>query len=58
MCMLLWGGLFVALWHMAAYAEPVFEEANPVVAEARPTRVRDGPLTMIDLPGGHGRVGT
>jgi hypothetical protein len=23
---LLWGGLFVALWRMAAYAEPVFEE--------------------------------
>ena len=38
--MLLWVGLFVALWRMAAYAEPVFEEANPVVAEARPTRVR------------------
>jgi hypothetical protein len=37
--MLLWGGLFVALWRMAAYAEPVFEEANPVVVEARPMRV-------------------
>jgi formylglycine-generating enzyme required for sulfatase activity len=56
--MLLWGGLFVALWRMAAYAEPVFEEANPVVAEARPTRVRDGPLTMIELPGGEFRIGS
>jgi formylglycine-generating enzyme required for sulfatase activity len=56
--MLLWGGLFVALWRMAAYAEPVFEEANPVVAEARPTRVRDGPLTMIELPGGQFLMGS
>jgi sulfatase modifying factor 1 len=56
--MLLWGGLFVALWRMAAYAEPVFEEANPVVAEARPTRVRDGPLTMIELPGGEFLMGS
>jgi formylglycine-generating enzyme required for sulfatase activity len=43
---------------MAAYAEPVFEEANPVVAEARPTRVRDGPLTMIELPGGQFLMGS
>src|SRR5262245_4770830 len=56
--MLLWGGLFVALWRMAAYAEPVFEEANPVAAEARPTRMRDGPLTMIELPGGQFRMGS
>jgi hypothetical protein len=35
--MLLGGRLFVPLWRMAAYAEPVFEEANPVVAEARPS---------------------
>ena len=56
--MLLWGGLFVALWRMAAYAEPVFEEANPVVAEARPTRVQDGPLTMIELPGGQFLMGS
>ena len=56
--MLLWGGLFVALWRMAAYAEPVFEEANPVVAEARPTRVQDGPLTMMELPGGQFLMGS
>src|SRR5262249_10516432 len=56
--MLLWGGLFVALWRMAAYAEPVFEEANPVVGEARPTRVRDSPLTMIELPGGQFLMGS
>src|SRR5215475_5828189 len=56
--MLPWGGLFVALWYLAAYAEPVFEEANPVVAEARPTRVRDGPLTMIELPGGEFLMGS
>ena len=56
--MLLWGGLFMALWRMAAYAEPVFEEANPVIAEARPTRVQDGPLTMIELPGGQFLMGS
>ena len=56
--LLLWGGLFVALWRIAAYAEPVFEEANPVVAEARPTRVQDGPLTMIELPGGQFLMGS
>jgi formylglycine-generating enzyme required for sulfatase activity len=56
--MLLWGGLFVALWRMAAYAEPVFDEANPVVAEARPTRVQDGSLTMIELPGGQCLMGS
>jgi formylglycine-generating enzyme required for sulfatase activity len=56
--MLLWGGLFVALWSMAAYAEPVFEEANPVVAEPRPTRVQDGSLTMIELPGGQFLMGS
>src|SRR6516225_6084325 len=43
---------------MAAYAEPVFEEANPVVAEARPTRVRDSPLTMMELPGGQFLMGS
>ena len=47
---LLWGGLFVALWLLARSAEPVFDEASPTVA--RPKRVRDGPLVMIDLPGG------
>jgi formylglycine-generating enzyme required for sulfatase activity len=56
--MLLWGGLFMALWRMAAYAEPVFEEANPVVVEASPTRVRDGPLTMMELPGGQFLMGS
>jgi formylglycine-generating enzyme required for sulfatase activity len=56
--MLLWGGLFVVLWYMAAYAEPVFDEANPVVAEARPTRVRDGPLTMMELPDGQFLMGS
>ena len=47
---LLWGGLFVALWLLARSAEPVFDEASPTVS--RPKRVRDGPLVMIDLPGG------
>src|SRR5262245_51583575 len=56
--MLLWGGLFVGWWRMAAYAEPVFGEANPVVVEARPTRVQDGPLTMIELPGGRFLMGS
>jgi formylglycine-generating enzyme required for sulfatase activity len=56
--MLLWGGLFVALWRIAASAEPIFEEANPVVAEARPTRVQDGPLIMMELPGGQFLMGS
>jgi formylglycine-generating enzyme required for sulfatase activity len=29
-----------------------------VVAEARPTRVQDGPLTMIELPGGQCLMGS
>jgi hypothetical protein len=47
---LFWGALFGALWLMACSAEPVFDEAPPTVA--RPKRVRDGLLVMIDLPGG------
>jgi hypothetical protein len=49
-----WGVVWVALvcilWLMARSAEPVFDEAPPTVA--RPKRVRDGLLVMIDLPGG------
>ena len=48
--LLFWGTLLVALWRLAHSAEPVFDEAPPTVA--RPKRVRDGPLVMIDLPGG------
>jgi sulfatase modifying factor 1 len=52
--LLLWGGLFVVLWRVAAYAEPLFEEDNPVAlaSKSRPKRLRDGPLMMMDLPGG------
>jgi len=59
----LWGALLVGLWRLSHDAEPVFEEANPVAA--RPQRVRDGPLMMMELPGvsflmrlaGHRRYG-
>jgi hypothetical protein len=46
----LWGVLLAALWRLSHDAEPVFEEANPIAA--RPQRVRDGPLVMMELPGG------
>jgi formylglycine-generating enzyme required for sulfatase activity len=45
-----WGALLGALWLLARSAEPVFDEASPTVA--RPKRVRDGLLIMLDLPGG------
>jgi formylglycine-generating enzyme required for sulfatase activity len=45
-----WAALFGALWLMARSAEPVFDEAPPTVA--RPKRVRDGLLVMINVPGG------
>ena len=53
---LLWGGLVVALWLLARSTAPVFDEPPPTVA--RPKRVRDGPLVMIDLPGGSFRMGS
>jgi formylglycine-generating enzyme required for sulfatase activity len=53
---LVWGGLFVALWLLARSAAPVFDEPSPMVA--RPKRVRDGPLVMIDLLGGSFRMGS
>jgi formylglycine-generating enzyme required for sulfatase activity len=56
--LLLWGVLFVALWRMADSAEPVFEEDTLVAVEARPQRVRDGPLVMVDLPGGQFHMGS
>jgi formylglycine-generating enzyme required for sulfatase activity len=55
---LLWGVLFVGLWRLASHAEPVFEEATPKAVEAGPQRVRDGPLLMVDLPGGQFRKGS
>jgi formylglycine-generating enzyme required for sulfatase activity len=56
--LLLWGVLCVALWRMAYSAEPVFEEDNPIAVEAKPQRVRDGRLVMVDLPGGQFRMGS
>jgi Sulfatase-modifying factor enzyme 1 len=53
---LFWSALFVAMWLLARSAEPVFDEAPPTVA--RPKRVRDGPLVMIDLPGGSFQMGS
>jgi sulfatase modifying factor 1 len=52
----LWGALLVGLWRLSHDAEPVFEEANPVAA--RPQRVRDGPLMMMELPGGSFLMGS
>jgi hypothetical protein len=58
--LLLWGGLFVVLWRVGAYAEPLFEEANPVVLaqKRKPKRLRDGPLLMVHLPGGRFNMGS
>lgn len=56
--LLLWVVLFGALWRMAYSAEPVFEEDNPIAVEAKPRRVRDGPLVMMDLPGGQFLMGS
>lgn len=33
--LLLWGVLFVALWRIAGYAEPVFEASEPGAVEAK-----------------------
>ena len=53
---MLWGALFVALWRLGRNAEPVFEEEQPAIA--KPTRVRDGPFVMMELPGGSFRMGS
>jgi len=50
--LLLWAGVGLALWRLAASAEPLFEEANPRRPDPRPTPVQDEPLRMIELPGG------
>jgi formylglycine-generating enzyme required for sulfatase activity len=56
--LLLWGVLFVALSRLASSAEPVFEEDPLLAVEARPQRVRDGPLVMVDLTGGQFFIGS
>jgi formylglycine-generating enzyme required for sulfatase activity len=53
---LLWGALLAVLWRLGHDAEPVFEEKNPVAA--RPQRVRDGLLVMMELPGGSFLMGS
>jgi formylglycine-generating enzyme required for sulfatase activity len=53
---LFWGALFLVLWRLGHTAEPVFEEDNPVAAQ--PQRVRDGPLVMMELPGGRFLMGS
>ena len=53
--LLLWGVLFVALWRMGHDAAPVFEDTQHL--PAKPQRVRDGPLVMMELPGGAFRMG-
>jgi formylglycine-generating enzyme required for sulfatase activity len=52
--LLFWGVLFVALWRVGHHAEPVFEDGQYI--PAKPQRVRDGPLVMMELPGGTFRM--
>lgn len=54
--LLLWGVFIVALWRLAHHAEPVFEDEQRV--PAKPQRVRDGPMVMMELPGGQFRMGS
>ncbi len=52
----LWGVLFVVLWRMGHHAAPVFKDETCV--PAKPQRVRDGPMVMMELPGGPFRMGS
>jgi formylglycine-generating enzyme required for sulfatase activity len=54
--LLLWGVLFVALWRVGHDAEPVLEDEQHI--PAKPQRVRDGPLVMMEHPGGTFRMGS
>lgn len=56
-----WLALFAALGWLGYTAKPVFDEPNPVQAAAkpaRPRRVLDGSLLMVDLPGGRFLMGS
>ena len=53
---LLWGVLIVALWRVGHHAVPVFEEEPRI--PAKPKRVRDGPMVMMELPDGQFRMGS
>ncbi len=53
-----WLALFATLGWLGYTAAPVFEEDNPVRATARPRRVQDGELVMVDLPGGRFLMGS
>jgi formylglycine-generating enzyme required for sulfatase activity len=53
---LLWGALFLVLWRLGHTAEPVFEEDKLVATQ--PQRLRDGPLVMMELPGGRFLMGS
>ncbi len=55
---LFWLALFAALGWLGYTAVPVFEEDNPVRAPAKPRRVQDGELVMVDLPGGSFLMGS
>lgn len=50
-----WGGLVAFLWYVGHHAAPVFEETQPI--PAKPKRVRDGSMVMMQLPGGTFRMG-
>ncbi|ETX03252.1 MAG: hypothetical protein ETSY2_33910 [Candidatus Entotheonella gemina] len=54
--LLLWGVLFVALWRMGHHAALVFEDEHRI--PAKPQRVRDGPMVMMELPGGQFLMGS
>lgn len=53
-----WLTLFAALGWLGYTAAPVFDEANPIAASTRVRRVLDGPLLMVDLPGGEFLMGS
>ncbi len=54
--LLLWGVLLIALWRVGHQAMPVFEDEQRV--PAKPQRVRDGPMVMMELPGRQFRMGS
>ena len=53
-----WLALFAALGWLGYTAAPVFDEPSPKAASTRVRRVLDGPLLMVDLPGGEFLMGS
>lgn len=55
---LFWLVLFAALGWLGYTAAPVFDEPDPIEASTRVRQLRDGPLLMVDLPGGRFLMGS